>query len=69
MIEKGIWGGVVMMIIWYVEVNNLYILEIFDENKLREYLGYFDMNNFYGGVMLELLFVGDFGWLIDNEIF
>lgn len=69
MIEKGIWGGVVMMIMWYVEVNNLYILEIFDENKLKEYLGYFDMNNFYGGVMLELLFVGDFGWLIENEIF
>lgn len=68
MIEKGIRGGVAMMTTRHAEANNPYIPETYDENKPREYLGYFDMNNLYGGAMLEPLPVGDFGWLTENEI-
>lgn len=68
MIEKGIWGGVVMMILCYVEVNNFYIEKIYDLSKLNVYLGYFDMNNLYGGVMIEVLFVWDFCWFSVEEI-
>lgn len=68
MIEKGIRGGVAMMTTRHAEANNPYIPETFDENKPKEYLGYFDMNNLYGGAMLEPLPVGDFGWLTENEI-
>ncbi|XP_062569833.1 uncharacterized protein LOC134231854, partial [Saccostrea cucullata] len=68
MIEKGIRGGVAMMTTRHAEANNPYIPETFDENKPKEYLGYFDMNNLYVGAMLEPLPVGDFGWLTGNEI-
>lgn len=68
MIECGICGGVVMMIMCYVEVNNCYILESYDLSKLNVYFGYFDMNNLYGGVMVEFLFVGNFCWLSEKEI-
>lgn len=46
-----------MMILCYVEVNNFYIEKIYVLSKLNVYLGYFDMNNLYGGVMIEVLFV------------
>jgi hypothetical protein len=68
MIERGIRGGVAMMTTRYAEANNPYIPETFDENKPREYLGYYDMNNLYGGAMLEPLPVGDFCWLTNDEI-
>lgn len=68
MIERGIRGGVAMMITRHAEANNPYIPETFDENKPREYLGYYDMNNLYGGAMLEPLPVGDFCWLSNDEI-
>lgn len=57
-----------MMIMCYVEVNNCYILESYDLSKLNVYFGYFDMNNLYGGVMVEFLFVGNFCWLSEKEI-
>lgn len=66
MIEKGIRGGVAMMTTRHAEANNPDIPETFDEKKPREYLGYFDMNNLYGGAMLEPVPVRDFGWLSDN---
>jgi hypothetical protein len=68
MIERGIRGGVAMMTTRHAEANNPYIPETFDENKPREYLGYYDMNNLYGGAMLEPLPVGEFSWLTDEEI-
>ena len=68
MIERGIRGGVAMMITRHAEANNPYLPETFDENKPREYLGYYDMNNLYGGAMLEPLPVGDFCWLSNDEI-
>lgn len=68
MIEKGVCGGVVMIILCFVEVNNFYIEQNYNLSKLNVYFGYFDMNNLYGGVMIEFFFVRDFKWLSVNEI-
>lgn len=58
MIERGIHGGVAMMITRHASANNPYIPDTFDYNSSREYLGYDD--NLYGGAMLETLPGGDF---------
>jgi hypothetical protein len=68
MIEKGIRGGVSMMTMRYAEANNPYIEESYDPAKPNVYLGYFDMNNLYGGAMIEPLPINDFQWLSDEEI-
>lgn len=68
MIEKGVRGGVSMMTMRYAEANNPYIGECYDSTKPNVYLGYFDMNNLYGGAMVEALPTNDFQWLSDEEI-
>lgn len=55
-------GGVAMMTLRYAEANNPYIQESYDSSKPNVYLGYFDMNNLYGGAMVE-----DFHWLGEKE--
>ncbi|KAK3107749.1 hypothetical protein FSP39_021357 [Pinctada imbricata] len=68
MIEKGTRGGVSMITTRYAKANNPYIPETYDSTKPNVFLGYFDMNNLYGGVMCEPLPVGDFRWLSRTEI-
>ncbi|KAK3106169.1 hypothetical protein FSP39_014172 [Pinctada imbricata] len=68
MIEKGTRGGVAMITRRYTEANNKDIPDTFDETQTSEYFGYFDMNNLYGGAMVEPLPVGDFRWLSPKEI-
>lgn len=68
MIERGIRGGVAMMTMRHAEANNCYIPESYDPSKPNVYLGYFDMNNLYGGAMVEPLPVGNFCWLSEKEI-
>lgn len=67
MIEKGVRGGVAMMTLRYAEANNPYIQESYDSSKPNVYLGYFDMNNLYGGAMVEHLPVRDCHWLSEKE--
>lgn len=68
MIEKGVRGGVSMMTMRHAEANNPYIKESYDPDLPNVYLGYFDMNNLYGGAMVEPLPVGEFRWLCSEEI-
>lgn len=68
MIEKGVRGGVAMITSRFAEANNPYIEQNYNPSKPNVYLGYFDMNNLYGGAMIESLPVRDFKWLSANEI-
>lgn len=68
MIERGVRGGVAMMTLRYAEANNPYIGRTYDPSKPNIYLGYFDMNNLYGGAMIEALPVRDFRWLSAKEV-
>lgn len=68
MIEKGVRGGVAMITSRFAEANNPYIEQNYNPSKPNVYLGYFDMNNLYGGAMIESFPVRDFKWLSANEI-
>jgi hypothetical protein len=68
MIEGGVHGGVSMITTRHARANNPYIKERYDPNQPNVYLGYFDMNNLYGGAMVEPLPQGDFRWLCREEI-
>jgi hypothetical protein len=64
MIEGGVRGGVSMITTRHARANNPYIKERYDPNQPNVYLGYFDMNNLYGGAMVKPLPKGDFRWLM-----
>ena len=68
MIEKGTRGDVSMITTRYAKANIPYIPKTYDSSKPNVFLGHFDMNNLYGGVMSEPLPVGDFRWLSRTEI-
>lgn len=68
MIERGVRGGVAIMTLRHTAANNVYIPESYNSSKPSVYLRYFDMNNLYGGAMVEPLPVGNFCWLSEKEI-
>jgi hypothetical protein len=44
------------------KANNKY-MKIYDETKQSTYIMYFDINNMYGGAMIEMLPYGEFKWV------
>ena len=68
MVEKGIRGGIWHSIKRYVKANNKYMKD-YDKNKESHYLKYWDVNDWYGSVVSQKLFVNDFKWAEDISEF
>ena len=62
MVEEGIRGGICHAVHRYVKVNNPYMRDKYDKNKLISYLQYLDVNNLYGCAVLEPLLADNFKW-------
>lgn len=58
-VERGLRGGLSMASYQSCVANNPY-LPNYDPNKENNYIMYFDMNNLYGSVMVDLLPLSDF---------
>ena len=50
--EQGMWGGVSYISKRYSKANNDYCQD-YDEEKPKNYIIYFDMNNLYGHAMSQ----------------
>ena len=61
MVEKGIWFGICHAIHGYVKANTKYMIN-FDKNKESSYHIYLDVNNLYGWVMSQKVFVDGLKW-------
>jgi len=66
-LERGITGGVSVIIHRYAKANNKYIKH-YDSKKDSSYVVYLDANNLYGWAMSKDLPVGNFKWM-DEENF
>ena len=66
--EKGIRGGVSMILNRYGKANNKYMGEKYDPSRPSKYLAYLDANNLYGWAMMKPLPVGDFKWMREREL-
>ncbi|XP_072028310.1 uncharacterized protein [Amphiura filiformis] len=68
MIEKGIRGGVSMIITRHSEANNKYMGPDFDPTRPSKFIQYLDANNLYGHAMSQPLPTGGFKWMSANEL-
>ena len=66
--EKGIRGGVSMILNRYGKANNKFMGEKYDPWSPSKYLAYLDANNLYGWAMMKPLPVGDFKWMEEKEL-
>ena len=66
--EKGIRGGVSMILNRYGKANNKFMGDNFDPSRPSKYLAYLDANNLYGWAMMKPLPVGDFKWMREREL-
>ena len=66
--EKGIRGGVSMILNRYGKANNKFMGDNFDSSHPSKYLAYLDANNLYGWAMMKPLPVGDFKWMREREL-
>ena len=67
MIEKGIEGGMCLVIHRYAKANNKY-MKNYDKNIESSYIEYLDANNLYGWAMSQKLPVNDFKWIKKEEL-
>ena len=68
MVEQFIRCGICHAIYRYVKANKKY-MKIYNKNKKSSYRYYWDINNLYGWVMSQKLFVNDFNWMEDTTQF
>ena len=68
MVGKGIRGGICHSIYWYEKTSNKYMKDC-GKNKESSYLQYWDINNLYGGIMLQKLSMNNFEWIKDTSQF
>ena len=65
--ERQVRGGISMITTRYAEANNKYMKE-YDESKPDRFIFYLDANNLYGWAMSQLLPVGDFKWMTEEQL-
>ena len=68
MFEKGIRGGVSMILTRYSKANNKYMGDQYDETKKDVYIQYLDANNLYGWAMSKPLPVRGFKLISESKI-
>ena len=68
MFEKGIRGGVSMILNRLGQANNKFMEEKFDSSRPSKFISYLDANNLYGWAMMKPLPVGDFEWMSPLEL-
>ena len=66
LIDRGIRGGVAMIVTRYAKANNVLITG-YDQTKANSHIYYFDANNLYGYAMSCPLPQGNFKWLREDE--
>lgn len=66
-VEKGIRGGVSMIMNRHAKSNNPY-LSSYDKDKQNNYIMYWDANNLYGLAMVDYLPTESLGFLNESEI-
>lgn len=62
MVEKGIRGGMCMVVKRHAEANNQYLPD-YEPEKPESYITYLDANNLYGWAMIQYLPTGNYRWL------
>jgi hypothetical protein len=67
LIERGIRGGISIIIKRHAIANNKYMAN-YDRKKKSKYLPYMDANNLYGWAMNQPLPIKDFKWMNSNEL-
>ena len=67
MVEKGIRGGISMIVHRHSIANNKY-MEKYDPTKKSKYIMYLDANNLYGWAMSQPLPTHGFRWMNPNEL-
>ena len=67
MIEKGIRGGVSMILKRYAKPNNKYVKD-FKQEEESKFIAYLDANNLHGYGMSQKLPTSDFKWMNDLEL-
>ena len=65
--ERQVRGGISMITTRYAKANNKYMKE-YDESKPDSFILYLDANNLYGWAMSQLLPVGDFKWMTEQQL-
>ena len=68
MVEKGMRGRICHSIYRYAKANNKY-MKNYDRNKESSYIQCWDVNNLYGGAILQKLPVKNFEWIKDTSQF
>ena len=66
-LEKGMRGGISMIVHRFAQANNQYLKDHNPEQS-SSYIIYKDANNLYGLAMIQSLPVSDFKWMSDEEI-
>ena len=66
--EKGIRGGISMILNRFGKTNNKFMGEKYDPSQPSKYLAYLDANNLYCWAMMKPLPVGDFKWMREREL-
>lgn len=66
--ENQIRGGICYLNKRYAAANNIYVPQLYDANKTRNYILPLDVCNLYGFCMTGFLPEGNFAWLSEREI-
>ena len=66
--KRMIRGGISNVSHRYAEANNIYMGDLYNPEKEKSHICYFDVNNLYGFIMMEKLPYRGFTWMTNKEI-
>ena len=66
--KRMIRGGISNVSNRYAEANNIYMGDLYNPEKEKSYICYFDANNLYGFIMMQKLPYKGFTWMTNEEM-